>query len=71
MSNNTLDFKTYGHVISGKEMIVSQEVANLPLLHPYMKTPFIPFYPWDSLDSLIPKGFRLLERGCRKESKCD
>jgi len=48
MNNNTLDFKTYGTIVSGEEM---QEITNLPLLHPHMQTPFIPFYPWDSLDS--------------------
>ena len=55
MSNSTFNFKQFGQVISGKEMIVSQEVTNLPLLHPHMQTPFIPFYPWDSLDSWYQK----------------
>lgn len=45
MSNNALDFKQYGQVITGKDIIESQEIINPPLLHPDVKTPF---YHWDS-----------------------
>jgi hypothetical protein len=45
--NNTLDFKTYGTIVSGNEMIESQEIINPSLLHyPYMHTLLIPLDSW-------------------------